>query len=336
MTQSLLLLVLVGFFAFPSQAQELEEVIMTVKGAISPEEMGLSLIHEHILVDFIGADKFEDLRWDQGEVISVALPFLEEAKTLGLRTMVECTPAYLGRDPALLKKISDATQIQFITNTGYYGASDNKYLPAHVYSENAGELADRWVDEWEKGINGTGIRPGFIKIGVNSSSLSPLHSKLVTAAAQTHLQTGLVIASHTGPALPAFEQIQLLEELGVAAAAFIWVHAQVEDKPEKHVQAARKGAWISLDGLNDDNLKAYLKMVKNLREQGLLHQVLLSHDAGWYSPGEDKGGTFRGYATLFKRFVPLLLSENFSEKDIEQLLVVNPKNAYKIKVRKRD
>src|SRR5690606_7488415 len=118
------------------------------------------------------------------------------------------------------KKISDATQIQLITNTGYYGASDNKYLPAHAYSETAEELAERWIGEWEKGIDGTGIRPGFIKIGVNSSSLSPLHSKLVTAAAQTHLQTGLVIASHTGPALPAFEQIQLVEELGVAAEAF--------------------------------------------------------------------------------------------------------------------
>ncbi len=308
-------------------------VVMTVRGPIPSSEMGLTLIHEHVLVDFIGADETGYHRWKNSAVVPVVEPFLKEAQILGVKTLVECTPAYIGRDPKLLKELSEANQIHLITNTGYYGASDNKFIPAHAYSESADQLAERWAREWREGIDGTGIRPGFIKTGVNGGPLSELHVKLITAAAKTHLQTGLTIASHTGPALPAFEQIELLKREGVSPEAFIWVHAQGEKDLEKHIHAAREGAWVSLDGLNDDNLADYLKMVKNLKKRGHLNKTLISHDAGWYSPGEDKGGAFRGYTALFEKFVPLLLSEGFLDEDIQQLLVVNPQNALEIRKR---
>ena len=159
------------------------------------------------------------------------------------------------------------------------------------------------MGEWYKRIR---IKPGFIKIGVAGDTLSELHRKLVDAAARTHLKTGLTIASHTGPAIPAFEQLEILKKEGVAPEAFIWVHAQAEKDLSNHVRAARMGAWISLDGVNDNNLAEYVKMIKNLKENNLLNKVLLSHDAGWYHPGEENGGEYRGYTTLFEKLVPLL------------------------------
>jgi len=308
--------------------------IMTVKGPIPASEMGLSLIHEHVLVDFIGADKTGKHRWDEKEVVPVVLPFLNQAKELGVKTLVECTPAYIGRDPLLLKKLSESSDVQIITNTGYYGASDDKFLPDHAYSESADQLAERWTREAKEGIDGTGIRPGFIKTGVNGGSLSELHAKLITAAAKTHLETGLVIASHTGPAVPAFEQLEILEKEGVHASAFIWVHAQGEPDLDMHVKAARKGAWISMDGLDNSNVEQYVQMLENFREHGFLHQTLLSHDAGWYSPGEENGGEFRAYTTLFEKLIPLLIQQGWAEQEIEQLLVINPQNAFEIKVRR--
>ena len=309
--------------------------IMTVKGPIPTSEMGLSLIHEHVLVDFIGADKTGKHRWDEDEVVPVVQPFLNDIKKLGATTLVECTPAYIGRDPLLLKKLSESSGVQIITNTGYYGASDNKYIPEHAYVESADQLAERWIKEAEEGIDGTGIRPGFIKTGVNGGSLSELHAKLITAAAKTHLETGLVIASHTGPAVPAFEQMAILEKEGVHASAFIWVHAQGESDLEMHVKAARKGAWVSLDGLDDSNVEHYAQMLENLRDHGFLHQTLLSHDAGWYSPGEENGGEFRPYTTLFKKLIPLLIQQGWIEQEIEQLLVINPRNAFEISIRRK-
>jgi phosphotriesterase-related protein len=322
-------------FLCNGKVQAQEGIIMTVKGPIASSEMGISLIHEHVMVDFIGADSTGDHRWERSEVIDVTRPYLEQIKRLKVETFVECTPAYIGRDPLLLKELSDVTGLNMITNTGYYGAADNKFLPPQAFSETADQLAERWIQEWENGIEGTGIKPGFIKTGVNNGPLTPVHVKLITAAAITHKKTGLTIASHTGPAIPAFEQLEILEREEVSPEAFIWVHAQSEKDGNFHVKAAQRGAWVSLDGLNDSNMEDYLIMVKNLKEHNLLHRTLLSHDAGWYSPGEKNGGNFRGYTILFEKFIPLLVQEKFSEEEIQQLLVTNPKKAFEIKIRRK-
>jgi phosphotriesterase-related protein len=323
------------FIVFLSQCSTKQEsIIMTVKGPVPSKEMGVSLIHEHILVDFIGADSITDQRWDRSKVVERSLPFLKQIKELGCQTLIECTPAYLGRDPLLLKCLSDSSGLNILTNTGYYGALNNKYIPQHAFSETADQLAERWIMEWNKGINGTGIKPGFIKIGVADGNLSDLHKKLVVAAARTHLKTGLTIASHTGPAIPAFEQLEILQNEGVAPEAFIWVHAQAEKDPDNHIKAAIMGAWIGLDGLNDNNVADYIRMIKNLRENNLLNKILLSHDAGWYHPGEENGGEYRGYTALFEKLIPALKIEKFSEEEIKQLLVINTAKAFEIRIRK--
>ena len=307
---------------------------MTVNGPVSSKEMGVSLVHEHILVDFIGADSISDKRWDRSLVLERSLPFLKQIKKLGCSTFIDCTPAYLGRDPLLLKNLSDSSGLNIITNTGYYGAVDNKYLPKSAFIETVGQIADRWIAEWNNGIAGTGIKPGFIKIGVMPGPLSDLHKKLVVAAAKTHLRTGLIIASHTGPAVTALEQLDILQTEGVAPDAFIWVHAQAEKDPGNHVRAAKKGAWIGLDGISDDNLGEYVILIKNLKDNRLLNKVLLSHDSGWYDPGEENGGDYRAYTTIFEKLRPLLLKENFSGKEINQLLINNPSEAFRIRVRR--
>jgi phosphotriesterase-related protein len=310
-----------------------EAYIMTVKGPVPSEEMGMTLIHEHILVDFIGADSTNEKRWDDIKVAETILPFLEQIKKLGCKTFIECTPAFLGRDPGLLKKLSSSSGLNILTNTGYYGAAKNKYIPAFVYNETADQIALRWINEWEYGIDSTGIKPGFIKIGVGSESLSELHKKIVAAAARTHLKTGLTIASHTGPSVPAFEQIAVLKEEGVSPEAFIWVHAQAEKDLTIHIKAAEIGSWISLDGLDDNNVEDYVKMIKNMKDNNLLGKVLLSHDAGWYQPGEINGGKIRGYTALFERLIPRLTKEGFSKKEIHQLMVINPAEAFTVRVR---
>lgn len=311
-----------------------DNFIMSVNGPVRASQMGVTLTHEHILVDFIGADSVSSDRYERSEVVKKALPFLMKVKDLGCNTFVECTPAFIGRDPVLLKMISDSSGMNIITNTGYYGASDNKFIPRYAYTETADQLAARWIIEWEKGIEGTGIKPGFIKIGVAPGNLSELHRKIVTAAARAHLKTGLTIASHTGPAIPAFEQLEILRQEGVSPEAFIWVHAQAEKDISNHIRAAQSGAWVSLDGLNENNPEDYLSMITSLKDNNLLHKVLLSHDAGWYHPGEENGGEYRGYSTLFEKLIPLLEKNGFSKKEIRQLLVKNPAEAFGIKIRK--
>lgn len=329
------LLPVVCLMVFLSQCKTKEEgIIMTVKGPIKASDMGVSLIHEHILVDFIGADSINENRWNKSKVSEKALPFLMAIKDLGCQTFIECTPEYIGRDPILLKSLSEATGLNIITNTGYYGAANDKFIPKHAYEESAEILASGWIEEWNNGIGNTGIKPGFIKIGVDSKSLSDIDKKLIIAAAKTHLQTGLIIASHTGPAIPAFEQLEILQKEGVAPEAFIWVHAQGEKDLSNHVKAAQMGAWIGLDGINENNCEEYVRMIENLKENNLLDKVLLSHDAGWYDPAKENGGVYRGYTALFEKLIPLLKKDGFSEKEIHQLIVSNPAKAFTILVRR--
>jgi phosphotriesterase-related protein len=308
---------------------------MTVLGPIPPEEMGVTLTHEHVLVDFIGADKISRDRYRADDAFAKILPHLKRVREFGGRTMVECTPAYLGRDPALLQRLATASGLRLLTNTGYYGAADNKFLPAHTFTESADQLSDRWLKEWREGIDGTKVRPGFIKIGVGGDTLSDLHRTLVRAAARTHRASGLTIASHTGPAKLALEQLDVLREEGVEARAFVWVHAQSESEPTVRLKVADLGAWVSLDGYGPAETKRYVEILKTLREGGRLKQVLLSHDAGWYRPGEPDGGQFQPFDALFTILVPKLKEEGFRQAEIDQVLVRNPAEAFAVRVRTR-
>jgi phosphotriesterase-related protein len=324
---------IVGFLRTGIAADRKKQV-MTVTGMIDARQMRNVLPHEHILVDFIGAEEINPPRWDREEVMTKVLPYLEEGKSAGCHTLVDCTPNYLGRDVVLLKQLAERTGLHIITNTGYYGGSDNKFLPPHTFQETVEQLAKRWIKEWEEGIDATLIKPGFMKISVNPSHLSDVSLKLIQAAALTHLKTGLTIASHTGPAVPAFEQIEVLKTHKIDPAAFIWVHAQSEEDSSQYVRAAREGAWVSLDGLNDDNAGDYIKRLQHLKSENCLHRVLISHDAGWYDPGKPDGGEIRGYTVLFRKFIPALEQEGFDESQILQLIQTNPANAYAIGVKK--
>jgi phosphotriesterase-related protein len=313
--------------------------IRTVRGAIAPGALGTTLIHEHVLVDFIGADQITPDRWNRAEVVERVLPYLLDIKALGVESLIECTPAYLGRDPALLRELSEKSGLHLLTNTGYYAAAGNKFLPPQAFTETAGQLAERWIAEAREGIEGTSVRPGFQKISVNApdGKIDRTDRKLIRAAGLTHRATGLTIASHTGLAAPAREQLDELRDLGVHPSAFIWVHAQAQGLSTKnlspYLELGRRGCWISLDGVADDTVLRYAELLEFLKSERLLGRVLLSHDAGWYRPGEANGGEFRPFTTIHTKLVPELRKRNFAESDIRRLLVRNPAEAFTIRVR---
>lgn len=337
---TLLAIALTLFLA--NQIKKEAPYLMTVNGAIPADSMGLSLIHEHVFLDWSGADRINPKAWDNDGAFQIILPYLQEMKAQGVRTFLECTPNYIGRNPLLLKRLSDSTGLQILTNTGYYGARNNAHLPKHAYSETAQQLANRWIKEWKNGVDGTKIRPGFIKIGVEVP-LSPLHEKLVRAAAITHKKTGLTIVAHTGPEAGAYRELEILKEEGVAPEALVWTHAQGGTRAA-HLDIARKGAWVSLDGMgwidpadhkgDSTALQDYIGILKNLKDNHLLHRTLISHDAGWYTHGAKEALVYKSYTPIFQLVIPELKKIGFTEADMQQLLVETPKKAYAIQVRR--
>jgi phosphotriesterase-related protein len=301
--------------------------ITTVAGQIERADLGLTLIHEHVLVDFIGADKVDPSRYDADAVFAKVLPYLQQVKALGAASLVECTPAYLGRDPKLLARLSKASGLHILTNTGYYGARKHAHLPAHAFTETADQVAARWIREHEQGIDGTGIKPALMKIGVDAGPLSEVNVKMVRAAAIAHKATSLPIAAHTGDGVAAFEELDLIDKAGVPPSAFIWVHAQAEKDEARHVKAAARGAWVEFDGISEKSVDRHVALVMGMKAAGHLTHVLVSHDGGWYRVGEPGGGEFRPFDTLFTKFVPALKAAGATDADVRQLLVENPARA---------
>lgn len=311
-------------------------VVMTVDGPLAPIRLGYTLPHEHVMVDFAGAAAASPERYDAAEVERIALPHLKRVKELGCSTIVECTPAYLARDPALLKRLGAASGLNFITNTGYYAANGGKHLPAHVAVETADQLAARWLDEVNNGIGGTGIKPGFIKIGVDAGPLNDDARKIVSAACRAHKMSGLTIAAHTGDAAAAAEQLEMLVAEGLDPSAWIWVHAQNEKDSQVHIGVADLGAWVELDGVTPETIDQNADLIDKIRQAKFLNRLLVSHDAGWYHVGEPNGGTFRPYVAIYQLLVPALKKRGFSAAEITMLLADNPARALTIQRRLAD
>src|SRR5262252_1693991 len=113
--------------------------VVAVSGVVPATRLGTVLAHEHVLVDFVGAAKVDRRRYDADEAFRTILPHLKAVRDAGCDTLVECTPAYLGRDPVLLRRLGEASGLVLLTNTGYYGAGDDRYVPAHASRETAAE-----------------------------------------------------------------------------------------------------------------------------------------------------------------------------------------------------
>lgn len=281
------------------------------------------LVHEHVLVDFIGADKIHPGRWDLEEVFRLVKPKLEAVVRLGCRRLQECTPNFIGRAPRLLSRLAGATGLEIWTNTGLYAARDHIFLPAYAKTESAAQLARRWIEEVRRGVEG--MKPRFIKIGVNRAPLHELDQKVVRAAAIASRQTGLTIASHTGGGEAALEQLAILDSEKVKPEKFVWVHADSEKDHSFHRRVAEAGAWVEFDhvGPRPEAIAWHLECVRLMERNNLLGRTLVSQDAGYYRPGEPGGGPFKDYTHIYTDFLPRL-----EPAWVQTLMWDNPRAAF--------
>jgi phosphotriesterase-related protein len=295
-------------------AMNRREFLAMAAAAARPQ--GTILVHEHVLVDFTGGTKY-----DEDEAFRAARPKLREVQALGCRRLQEATPDFVGRNPRLLARLQDAVGMEIWTNTGLYAAANFKYVPPFAREESAEQLARRWIAEARQGVDG--VKPRFIKIGVNRGPLTGLEKKLARAAAITTRETGLTIASHTGNGIAALEQIEIVTGERLTADKFVWVHAQSEKDHAFHEKAARAGAWVEFDGIRPNSADWHLQCVRHMAARDLLGRTLVSQDSGWYRVGEPGGGEYRPYTYLYTDFLPRLESGWAGV-----LLIDNPVRAY--------
>jgi len=264
------------------------------------------------------------------DVVAVMRPYLDRLRETGCRGFIDCTPIWLGRDPELLEQLSRLTGLHIVTNTGWYQAP---MLPPEADRLNEKEIAAVWIDEAENGIGSTGIKPGFIKIALNSGKLSGSARKILGAAIRAAQATNLVIVSHTVGSAAMLEALDVMQARGFDPSQFIWAHADAADGQDIQRQMAAEGIWISLDGIGNRH-EQHAAMLKDLITAGLAEKILISQDSGWYRVGEPKGGKVRPYHTLFTEFWPFAVQSGIEEKILEQITTTNV--AWAMRVRSRE
>jgi phosphotriesterase-related protein len=304
--------------------------IHSVLGPVPPSSFGFTLPHEHVMVDFVGAEMTNRSRWNSAEVIARMQPYLLAAKRSGVRGFVDCTPAYLGRDPRILKRLAQNTGLHILTNTGYYGDAEGRYLPPSANSETATQIAARWLAEWRFGIDDTGVRPGFIKIRVDGlaadrSQMSEMDCKILAAAAELSRKTRMAVTCHS-PGHSGLSAALRFTAEGGDPGKFIVAHCD-NNGLELNQRITAAGSWVSIDGIGRKPEADHLAIVLPLLQKSP-DRLLLSMDSGWYNVGEKDGGKINGFNALTDRFLPALRAAGVTTAQINHVTIDNPARVF--------
>ena len=302
--------------------------IVTVNGPIHPEALGVTLSHDHILVDAWGMTRgFEDY----GTILDneeLAIAELQRYRRAGGSAVCDPTNIGIGRNPEALRRISKAAGVHIVMGCGWYR---ERVYPPYVFEEHPNRLADRLVQELTEGVDGNGIRPGFIgEIGTERFHITPAQERVFRAAARAQRRTGCTIMTHTTHwGELALEQLDLLAEEGVPANRVIVSH--LGDRPGVHwlLPIAERGAWIDIDNLAFSDYAPPEVRVENviaLWSAGFGSQIMLSNDICKINQLSFYGGC--GYDNIITNFYPLLRARGLTEGHIRTMTVTNPSRAF--------
>ena len=303
--------------------------IMTVSGPIGPDQLGFTMSHEHLILDFFCYQGSYDDVLDEESVMTWELDHYIKA---GGKSIVDCTSIGLKRNPLAMRRIAKATKANIIMGSGWYR---ERVYPSYIQERNPNQLADFIVHEIEVGADGTDVKAGMIgEIGTEMNYISAIQERVFRASARAQRRTGVSIWTHTTHfGSLALEQIALLKEEGVPANRIVISHLGDRFEHEFLRPIAEQGVYMSIDnigyegnGYPPDEVRA--KNVAFLIKEGFVRQVMMSMDIGAKKFLLSYNG--HGFAHLIQNFLPRLRKLAVSEDDIHTMTVENPARALTI------
>lgn len=295
--------------------------IMTVRGPITPERLGITQTHEHLWLN--AYQHYKDYRFvleDMGTMVAE----LQEFSNRGGCSIVEVTTPEIGRDPVALKELSERSGVNIVMGCGWY--REFAY-PPEVAEKNSRELADALIHEIRHGAGDSGVRPGVIgEIGTGVGHILPAEERVFRAAALAQQATGLAITTHTTRwGTLAMEQIAMLEDFGADLSRVIIGHLGDRIGVHHLLPIAARGVYVEVDNIGYHDYQPEWVRADNvaaLVAEGYARQILLSQDICLLSHLKYQGGN--GYGYLLETFIPLLRERGVSDADIHLMLVENP------------
>jgi phosphotriesterase-related protein len=334
--------------------------VVTVLGDLDPNQMGIVLPHEHLLVDTRkdahpqSSELAQRARFDEpvrqdnrGHVVyhpfhyrdnlvlsdmAIAIEELMEFKQAGGNAIVDLTLAQMGRDPAALRRISIATGIHIVMGSGRFAGN---FWTDEETRMSIEQLTADIVEEFESGPPGSASRPGIIgEIGV-SDIRSPTEVKNLKASARAQRKIGCAMNVH----VPIWEKeghaiLDIIAEEGADPSKVVLSHLdETIGDADYHDSLAKRGAYVEYDqfgmhmmGFEGEFLPSDTERIKALKEQirrGNLRKLLISQDTFVKIQLKRWGGF--GYSHILENIVPRLKRAGISDEEIRVLLAENPK-----------
>ncbi|MFK7978014.1 MAG: phosphotriesterase [Halioglobus sp.] len=321
-----------------------ENTVQTVTGAIDVDALGVTLMHEHLVIGYPGweADTLSPGP-TRDEMVSICVEKIESLQAIGVQSMLDPCPNDLGRDVQLAAEVSAKTGFNIICATGLY-KEDEGGVPYWHFTRTVGGAVERmarlFVHELETGIGETGIRAGIIKVATGKGAITDYEYQVLEAAAIASCETGAPITTHTDSGTMGGEQQAFLLTKGVPAHRIIIGHSCGSTENAYHRHIIDNGSYLGFDrfGLdffvNDDQrIEALLALLLQNKEK----QIVVSHDSVWCTRGtpfppeilESMDSDKLFDPTHFHRnIVPKLLAGGATQAQIDALLIDNPRRFF--------
>lgn len=332
----------------------------TVLGAVLPEELGITLMHEHIFLDIRRPAHSPNPRpgeWDPAAQDPLTLETLaavrrgrpnaendilgDEALMLdevgdfvrqGGGTMVEVTPRGVGRDAAALARLSRASGLHLVMGSSWY---QKDLHPRGFADMSVEELTAQIVTDLVPGVDGTGIPAGIIgEVGAEGDPIHPEEMRSVRAAGRAAALTGAPVTLHMGGfGEEKLRVLDALEAVGADPGGVVFGHAGTiaDDMPLARRILAR-GASVEADFLGTTGSpwgtlfpftdRQVARGFAELVADGWGEQLVLGGDVCQRVQLRRWGG--HGYGYIVDHFLPTLAEFGVTEADLERIMVVNP------------
>jgi phosphotriesterase-related protein len=336
--------------------------VQTVLGPIDPSQLGITLTHEHLLIDlgcYFQAPEEASERWfiDQPLTMSMlgtigkrwtynydiqqlldtkaAVDELMKYKLAGGNSVVDTTSIGIARDPLALARMSRQTGINVVMGASHYVPVS---YPAGLEKETEQSIADRIIRDVTVGVGDTGIKAGIIGEVGNFWPTNETTRKVLRASAHAAMETGATVLIHPGFHADALMHIMNdLMEAGMDGKRVIMGHLDSFRDLGLLREVADTGATLEYDrfGWEDtswtfDNPDLAtpsdvqrMERFEKLIEWGCGDRLVVAHDVCFKTDWAAYGG--KGFAHILENLVPRMRKRGFTEKQINAILVDNPR-----------
>ncbi len=317
--------------------------VQTVLGPIPVEELGLTLMHEHLKIGYPGWEVDTTLEFDREAELAEAIGRLERLRELGVSTFVDPCPMELARDPEFMADVSRESGVNIICSTGLYVEHGLELagFPSYFKALGIEQIQRIYTTELRQGVGPRCIKPGVIKCATGPHRIGEHEEKALRAAARTALALDVRITTHTTMGSMGNEQLDILLSQGVPAHQIVIGHCDWNPDPTYHRSLLERGCYIGFDGVGIEVLLPDAVRIKNLVEligAGFESQIVLSHDhiGCWhFTPGDEPpivkdlmSQPKRRYTYLLEEFIPKLRQAGIRESSIETMMVQNPRRYF--------